>query len=126
MLAGGTTSFAGTRVRILAEIRKCYRDTHANEGLVPITVNDMAARQFSVAGGSLCCRGRPCSALVSVEAGIRRTRAAYHSLQKLVEKLKNQFFLSISVGNEEGVFAQVAQTGLIPLFVTVYRCRCVG
>lgn len=57
VLAGGSTSFQGTQQRILDEVRQCYRETHLNEGLIPISVQDMKARQYSAwMGGCMLSR----------------------------------------------------------------------
>jgi actin-related protein len=57
VLAGGSTSFQGTQGRLLDEVRQCYRETHPNEGIIPISVQDMAARQYAAwIGGVMLSR----------------------------------------------------------------------
>lgn len=57
VLAGGSSSFDGTKSRLLDEVRLCYRETHPNEGIIPISVQDMAARQYSAwLGGVMLSR----------------------------------------------------------------------
>lgn len=57
VLAGGSTSFQGTQGRLLDEVRQCYRETHPNEGIIPISVQDMQARQYAAwLGGVMLSR----------------------------------------------------------------------
>jgi actin-related protein len=57
VLAGGSTSFPGTQGRLLEEVRQCYRETHPNESMIPISVQDMAARQYAAwLGGVMLSR----------------------------------------------------------------------
>jgi actin-related protein len=57
VLAGGNTLFSGTRNRMQEEITLFYRETHVNEGLIPISVSEMACRQYSAwLGGCMLSR----------------------------------------------------------------------
>jgi actin-related protein len=54
VVAGGTLSFPGARMRLETEVRQLYRESHPSEAVLPIHVRDMACRAYSAwLGGSM-------------------------------------------------------------------------
>ena len=47
VLAGGSTLFPGMRLRIQQEVTQLYKDMHPGEGLIPISIHEMACRQHA-------------------------------------------------------------------------------